>query len=34
MFIEANAIDREELVAQHSLSQRLSRLDMIMREAP
>ena len=35
MFIEANAVDREELealVVQHKLSQRLSRLDMMIRE--
>ena len=37
MFIEANAVDREKLevlIKQHNLTQRLSILDMMMREAP
>ena len=37
MFIEASAVDRqklEALILQHNLTQRLSRLDMMMREAP
>lgn len=35
MFIEAKAVEREELEAlavQHNLTQRLSRLDMMIRE--
>ena len=37
MFIEANAVDRqrlEALIQQHNLTQRLSRLDMMMKEVP